>query len=220
MGVDFNSSRNVGRIGSSQVYRTSGSRKHCKAEFENLLFVFRDNNYESLEYRKCFVGTEKIVWHYTTGEELLNIWDTEVLAPPSADFAGEVAPALWFSSDQDWQPITDMFRLGSKGAALSFSKAEAARVSCGLVRLGLPEAALHTWEKVARKAGFDDSQIQAVKTRAWAEGTSPDGWMGCLQAVSIWDLMIEVWDGQSWECLQDPSTSEARIWTAFMKAAA
>lgn len=217
MRAEFKSSKDAGRTG---LGVTSKIRARRKAKFENLMFVFRDNNYESLEYGKCFVASKKIVWHYTTGEALLNIWDTEVLSPSRGHFGDDTKPVLWFSSDQDWEPVMQTVHSGANGQVLNLSKAEAGREHCGPVRLGLPSEVLRSWDDITRRAGFDETQIQVVRSLAREQGASPEGWMGCLERVSIWDLMIEVWDGESWECLQDPSTTESKLWTAIMKEAA
>lgn len=208
------------KISSQDIYRASTARYSRSDEFENLLFVFKDNNYTELEYGQCFVEAGSVVWHYSTGADLLAIWETEVLSPSKSRVEQQEKPILWFSPNQEWEPIPQGVRLDSNGTMSVRSREATSRKFDGLVRLGLPAGSLYTWGEITKKAEFNDERTQFMKNFARMHGARPETWLGCVESVHIWDLMIEVWDGDAWECIQDPSATESSIWIDNMKAAA
>jgi len=193
-----------------------------QAEFKEMLDAFRDNNCLELDYEKCFVGSTKILWRYTTGTDLLKIWKSGLLSPSNAGFLGAM-PVLWFCDEQEWAPtVQNKIELAPMSEVVTLSREEVMHENLGLVRLGYPADGLFSWDDTVRLADFSDEQIERLKQFARAQGSSAKTWMGYGGKIALWDLMVEVWDEDYgfWECVNDPSASASEVWISAMKAAA
>ncbi len=135
-----------------------------------------------------------MLWYYTTAKELNDILGAGELRPEA--IAREKA-AVWFSTNQDWEPIANMPRRESAGR---LSKDQTYVLGGGLARIGVDLAtAPHDWKAFKQLSGIAPKTAKEVYNAAVQAGSRPGHWHASFEAVarSKW-LAIEILDGEVW----------------------
>jgi hypothetical protein len=109
-------------------------------------------------------------------------------------------PAVWFSSNEQWEPTANMPLRRADGTTTASTKDATHLLGGGLARIGVvPEAAPHDWEAYKRLSGVTAKRAREIYKAGVAQGARPAEWFASFEPVprSKW-LGIEVWDGQKW----------------------
>ena len=137
------------------------------------------------------------LWYYTTARELNEIIISGELK--AAAIAKE-KPAVWFSANQQWEPIANMPWRDPRGLPRRLSKDQTFVLGGGLARIGVaPEVAPHDWKAFKQLSGISSKTAKEVYNTAVQSGSRPGQWFASFQSVPRrkW-LAIEVLDGDAW----------------------
>lgn len=179
-----------------------------------------EQNHESLQLQKCYATSISTAWHYTIGAHFLSIMDSGILLPYDPKKTLSEYPVLWFSLNQEWEPTACKGAVKRGGKYATLSKYATRELGCGPARFGFPTALLRNWAQLRKAAKFKTRHSNALEKVGYDQDTIPAQWMGSLQKIAVSDLMIEFWDGQKWNCIQDPSTGDSWAWRTVMQEAA
>lgn len=136
-------------------------------------------------------------WHYTTGQNFVQIVKSGVLLPTAAYIARRERPVIWFSLEQFWEP-TAQKRLQGRPEELGMQGTY--EHGGGLVRFGVAPAHLVPWPRLARLARIPSAVQRGLVQSGRAQGATPERWLGMIgRPMSLMDIeAIDVFDGQSW----------------------
>lgn len=146
---------------------------------------------------------QPIAWHYTTGIKFQQIVESGFLLPTSVYIEPGESPILWFSLNQDFEPTAVKAKKMADGKIVRCSKEETSHLGKGLVRFGYPSNRLTPWSLLWKKANMQRKTSRLLEATGYKQGAIPSQWMGCLDAIPINALKIEVWDKGDWKCVQN-----------------
>ena len=142
-------------------------------------------------------GDATMLWYYTTGQELNEILGLGELVPAAID---REKPAVWFSANQDWEPIANMPWREPHGASRRLSKDQTFVMGGGLARIGVaPETAPNDWKAFKRLSGISSKAAKEVYNTAVQSGSRPGQWFATFAIVprQKW-LAVEILEGDVW----------------------
>src|SRR5918912_908845 len=91
--------------------------------------------------------TQKPLYHYTVGQYLPAIIESEEIRPATALIANGEKPAVWFSTNPVWEQTCNKLWQDSTGRIRGLNNRQTMEKCGGLVRIQIaPEAAPYTWQ--------------------------------------------------------------------------
>ena len=82
------------------------------------------------------------LWHYTVGQRLRSILDTQEILLATKGIPQGEKPVVWLTTSPHWESTANKARQGPNGQPIIMSKGESAAYGEGLYRIEvLPEAA-------------------------------------------------------------------------------
>lgn len=140
--------------------------------------------------------TEKLAWHYTTGEKFLQIVEDGVLVPSDIYVNPPERPVLWFSLNQEWEPTAcKHWKDRATGVVSRLTREETHERGRGTVRFGCDPSALIPWDELPRRAHMQRQMSTGLAIVGLQQGAMPSQWMGSLSPIyrEQW-LAVEVWE--------------------------
>lgn len=139
-------------------------------------------------------------WHYTTGEKFKLITESGAILPTALFLSPGERAAVWFSSNQFWEPTAAKVWLGDDGSQTQLDMAQTAERGEGLVRFGvLPEVAPHNWNEFKRLSGVHSRMAKGMYSGGISQGAKPSEWYVTFDPVprEKW-AAVEVWQDEKW----------------------
>src|SRR5574340_288025 len=100
-------------------------------------------------------GKAPMLWYYTTVKTLHEILGRGELQPERIGRSAKEKPAVWFSSNQEWEPAANMPWEDPDGMAVRLGKDQTYVLGGGLARIGVaPEVAPHDWKTFKQQSGI------------------------------------------------------------------
>jgi hypothetical protein len=137
-------------------------------------------------------------WHYTTGIAFQSIVKSGVLLPSKKYIAKNERPVLWFSLNQDYEPTAAKGVRLDDGRVAQGSRDTTYKFGGGLVRFGYAAKRLIPWRDLKKKARIPIRVVDGLERVGRKMQAHPGDWLGSFRAISISELVIDVWDGASW----------------------
>lgn len=144
------------------------------------------------------------LWHYTTGQCLVQILEAGSILPATAYVPKEERPIVWFSLNQSWEPGANKMLRQGDGTILVLNKEQTEELGGGLVRIGVaPETAPHDWHTLKELSGMSSTMAQALYRAAIESGARPGQWRGTFESVprSKW-IAMEIFKNGEWVPLE------------------
>lgn len=137
-----------------------------------------------------------LLWHYTVGHHLPDIFAAGVLKAATAGIAVGERPAVWFSTHPAWEQTACKSWRNRNGRLIPLGRDDTHRMGGGLRRVGVAAAAApYCWGDFRRMSGIPDRQARALDRVAREKGANPNHWFVTFDPVprSAW-LAVEAWD--------------------------
>lgn len=192
-------------------------RKHVVAECVGGVAA---RNGASSRFLQRSASLADIAWHYTIGIRLISIVNTGALLTTDVLVQPDEHPVLWFSLNPTWEPTANKAMITKEGDFVTLTKDETRQTGGALVRFGYPRSLLLPWNELRRQANIGRKKAKGLEASGYSQGALPAHWMGSLDAIFLDDLIIEVWDGERWNCIQDPSAYHSGVWQRTLREAA
>ena len=129
-----------------------------------------------------------IVWHYTTGLNMVGILDDMCLHPEHRQLGKGERGAVWFSSREDWEP-TATKALGEKasGMAVQMDLERMERMCRGLFRIGVDrdKTAPISWARWKRLSGCPALLASCLEQVGREQGGNPVDWWCTFKPVPV-----------------------------------
>lgn len=146
-----------------------------------------------------------MIWHYTVVERLQKILQDGELRPSAQGLPAKEQPALWFSSNPQWDPTVNRLWQDIDGRVMRLNKDQTHVLGGGLARIGVtPDAAPLDWKAFKQVSGISTARAKRIYEEAIHIGARPGEWFASLEPVGRdkW-LAVEVWDGEKWVARTD-----------------
>jgi hypothetical protein len=143
--------------------------------------------------------TETRLWHYTTGENFVQIVTDDAIKPATEHVPKSERPIVWFSLNQWWEPTANKGRRTSDGRIVTATMLEMCELGCGLARIGVdPETAPYDWKTLRELSGMSPAMARGLYNAAIKQGARPGEWRGTFESVpqSQWTAVEVLQDGR------------------------
>lgn len=140
------------------------------------------------------------LYHYTIGNYLPAIVTHGEIVPATALVPRGVRPAVWCSTNQDWEPTA------TKGSNVWSTH----RHGGSLARIEIdPAAAPHSWADYKRESGERPKMIARLSAAARSVGADPQDWRVSFDPIprESW-LSIEVFSRGRWVAYETGSSDQ------------
>jgi hypothetical protein len=147
-------------------------------------------------------------WHYTVRQRLDGLLRDGIIKPVTAGLPAGERPAVWFSSNQEWEETANQAWQRPDGTINRGNKESTHLLGGGLARIGvLPETAPHDWKAFKTLSGIKPAKARGMYDAAIGSGARPGEWFVSFEPVpqSQW-VAVEVWDGEQWLRLETGSS--------------
>jgi hypothetical protein len=143
--------------------------------------------------------TETRLWHYTTGENLVQIVTDDAIKPATEHVPKNERPIVWFSLNQWWEPTANKGRRTADGRTVTATMMEMCELGGGLVRIGVaPETAPYDWRTLRELSGMSSAMARGLYNAAIKQGARPGEWRGTFESVpqAQWTAVEVLQDGR------------------------
>lgn len=144
-------------------------------------------------------------WHYTTGRHIDAIFNQGVLTPQVASWAQGGMPAVWFSTNENWEPTANCaFQTATTKHRLLGNRDMTEQLCDGLFRISVkPTASVITWGQYCEESRLTYRCVEACRRVAAIEGSHTGRWLACLREVPAdqW-ATVERWYGDQWGVIE------------------
>lgn len=140
------------------------------------------------------------VFHYTVAAYLPSILEDRMIRPADAYITPGERAAVWFSTQEWWEPTANKNYRRPDGALVFLNKEETQAMYGGLIRIEVePEAAPYTWQDFKRMAGTPRKILRALEKTAAKSGSRVATWRISFEPVRAerW-IEAEVWQDRQW----------------------
>ncbi len=144
----------------------------------------------------------KQVFHYTVYQVLQEILESGEIKTTAILIGKKEKPAVWFSSNPDWEESANKPVRNIKTRKLSRPLSRN-----GLLKKGFPPVRIEVeptlpflnWGEFKRKSGISKRMARGLEIVARRDGAKPEEWLALFSPVGAehW-LAIEIWDGKRW----------------------
>ena len=108
-----------------------------------------------------------LVWHYTTGQNFIEIVDSGELRPTVVGVQPPERGILWFSAHPQWEPTACKLLIRGDGTARRLSMEETYVRGRGLVRFGIDRRLLTPWNQLPRIARMSRRMAGGLERARW-----------------------------------------------------
>lgn len=139
-------------------------------------------------------------WHYTTGAKILSIMSDGVIKPATAGLKAGERPAVWFSSNENWEETANKLWGDDLGNVRALNREETAEYADGLFRIEAgSDLPLHDWQAFKRLSGIKPKIAQRIYKSGISVGARPGQWFVSFDPVPISKCQgIETWNSGEW----------------------
>ncbi|MBI1249219.1 hypothetical protein GC197_15410 [bacterium] len=144
-------------------------------------------------------------WHYTNGQHIDAIFESGRLIPHAPNWAPTGEPAVWFSTNDIWEPSANCaFQRPSTRHRLLGTREMTDLLCDGLFRISVRSTVgVVTWNQYCDQMGLAFRNVEACRRVAAIEGSHPGRWLACLREVPAKDwLRVERWYGNQWGVIE------------------
>lgn len=144
-------------------------------------------------------------WHYTTGLEIDDILSSGILRPSRVDWAPEGRAAIWFSSNEIWEPTVSRAIQSLNTKRRMLGSREWTELACdGLYRISVsPLVRLGTWWDYCEANRLAPRSIEAGRRLAAIQGSHVGRWSATLDEIAADDwLLVERWYQDRWGVIE------------------
>jgi len=145
--------------------------------------------------------TNKIAWHYTTGEKFIQIVKDGYLKPTAIGIKKKEKPILWFATNQYSEKTS--CKLAFNGVSMhTLTMEEMFIAGSGLVRFGVLTNSLISWDRLAELAKMPRKISRALEGSGKEQGANSSQWYGLIATqLDIYKCVsIQVMNaGMQWE---------------------
>lgn len=141
-----------------------------------------------------------VVWHYTVQERLQHILTEGVIRPAPIAGLHRVKPAVWFTTQSDWDPMANRLWQNPQGRWVRLNKDQTIVLFGGLSRIAVPkDVAPLDWKAYREKSGLPSKVSKAIYDEAVTLGSRPGQWFAAFDSVprEKW-LSVELWEEEAW----------------------
>jgi hypothetical protein len=125
------------------------------------------------------------VWHYTTDTKLDSIYADGELKPTAKGVPDRERPALWFSSNQIWEPTANKAFALANGTPVRPLTSQEMLEMFQLVRFGIDSKLLLPWHRLRKVANIGSIEQRRLIKAARKVGSSPVQWFGSLEPIAL-----------------------------------
>ncbi|HVX09848.1 MAG TPA: hypothetical protein VHC22_01480 [Pirellulales bacterium] len=146
-----------------------------------------------------------VVWHYTIRDFFAGIVRDRAIRPAAAFAGGQARAAVWFSTNQDWEPSAAKNLTCADGSARLLQRDELHTIGITPIRIGVaPSVAPHTWHDFKRDGDLPAKIAGNIVSLAARVNSKPSWWYATFDAVprEQW-LAVEHFDGWQWRPMPD-----------------
>lgn len=145
-------------------------------------------------------AAEPPMWHYTIRDFFAGIVRDRAIQPSAAYAGGRATPTVWFSSNQEWEPMAAKNLTCADGSVRMLGRDELCTVGITPIRLGVdPAIAPLTWHEFKRVGDLPAKIAGNIVSLAAQLHSKPSWWFATFEAVprEAW-LAVEYFDGWQW----------------------
>ena len=142
------------------------------------------------------------IYHYTTSLALNNILHDGKIRCAVAFVGINERPAVWFSTNPDWEKTVRKGIVNHDFWATSVSPRDG-HLEQGIIPVRIevdPALPFLTWKSFKKKSGIHKAIAQGLETTAERWGANPQEWLALFYPVGADHFLnIETWDGHNWQ---------------------
>lgn len=146
------------------------------------------------------MNTEPPIWHYTVRDFFAGIVRDRTIKPAANFAGGQARPAVWFSTNQDWEPMAGKNLTCADGSVRLLQRDELHTIGITPIRIGVsPQVAPHTWHDYKRFSEMPAKIASNIVSLAARVNSKPSWWLATFDAVprDQW-ISVEHFDGWQW----------------------
>ena len=143
------------------------------------------------------------LWHYTIRQRFEQIVAEGVIRPSTQYALRAPKAAVWFSTNQQWDPSANKSLLLADESRRVIGRDEMHAIGSGPMRFGVaPGVAPLNWHDFKRESGLSAKLVHAMTAAAIQLESKPSWWFATFEPVlrNQW-VAIEQWDGWQWTAL-------------------
>lgn len=160
--------------------------------------------------RNNLLQATEIVWHYTKAEFLSAIEHSGELQPKAESDSNKegikqglhasIVPLIWFSSDQQWEPLCVQLSAGLNRHGMTWQKLAAEQTA---IRFGIPsnDPRLLDWKAsciVSSSNRGERRLMEKLVIKGKKAGADVNKWFTSPTPIPLKDLSFQVWWGGQW----------------------
>jgi len=141
-----------------------------------------------------------VLFHYTVKCHLDFILHDRLIKVATANVQPGVRPAVWFSSNPEWEETANKSIRLPDGQIMFGNKQMTREAGGGLARICvMPEMAPYRWNDYKRMSGDKRAVLVELYQHAISVGARPGEWYCSFDAVPSdkW-VSVELYDGEKW----------------------
>lgn len=142
------------------------------------------------------------LWHYTTNAHIREIFDSGALKPTAIRIDEGERPALWLSTNSDWErTVTKRLRLSTGDATPALQRDELANAGIIPVRIKVDATSVKVldWIKFKKVSGIRLRTAKRLETTAKENGANPSEWYATFESIPLdnW-ISLDFWVNGKW----------------------
>lgn len=142
------------------------------------------------------------LWHYTTTAHIKEIFDSGALKPTAIRIDEGERPALWLSTNSDWErTVTKRLRLPTGDATPALQRDELAKAGVTPVRIKVNSKSIkvHSWVQFKKISGIRLRTVKRLETTAKENGANPVEWYATFDSIPLekW-VSLDFWIDGNW----------------------
>lgn len=144
-----------------------------------------------------------LVWHYTVRDFFTLIVRDRMLKPAAAYAGGKARPAVWFSTNDDWEPMAAKSLTCADGSIRLLQRDELHTIGITPIRIAVPVGiAPHTWHDFKRLGEIPPKIAGQIVSQASKLNSKPSWWLATFEPVprEQWSG-VEYYDGWQWNAM-------------------
>jgi hypothetical protein len=142
-----------------------------------------------------------LIWHYTIRDFFAGIVRDRAIKPSAAFAGGQARPAVWFSTNEDWEPTAAKNLTCADGSTRLLQRDELYTIGITPIRIGVASTvAPHTWHDFKRDGDVPAKVGSNIVSLATRLNSKPSWWFASYDAVphAQW-VAVEHFDGWQWQ---------------------
>lgn len=145
-------------------------------------------------------STDQPIWHYTIRDFFSGIVRDRAIQPAAAYAGGKARPAVWFSTNDEWEPMAAKSLTCVDGSNRLLQRDELHTVGITPIRISVSATiAPHTWHDFKRLGDVSPKIASHVVSLASRLNSKPSWWFATFEPVprERW-IAVEYFDGWQW----------------------